>query len=134
MCSNPVRNNFHRKRYRVLMMFHKSRYNCKHFVLYGICLLTTFLSQRCNGCVPVSIFQECFFHARDARFIRELTLSYVCSLPIFFYPSPPPSTTFSSVHFSLPFPLPLSLVCYVTWISSRPSRQRNEATREGQLE
>ena len=69
-------------------------------------------------------FKKIFFHARDAKFIRELIYSPMfvlfrfsfTFLLLLFLPLLLP--LFSSIHFSLPFPLPLSLVCYVTWISS----------------
>ena len=131
MCSNPVRNNFHRKCFII-------RDTIANILCFTVptCLFTTFQSQRCNGCVPVFIFQG--FFPRTRREIHSGThlLSYVSSLPIFFYPSPPPPPTiFYSSFFFSSFLSTLSsstfscLLCYMDSIEAFSTKKRSHEGR-----
>lgn len=84
---------------------------------------------------PFLYFKKVSFHARDAKFIREThLLSYVRSLPIFFYPSPP-STTFSASFFFCSFLSTLSsstfscLLCYMDFIEAFSTKKRSHEGR-----
>ena len=107
-------------------------------MLYGTCLFTTFLSQKCNGCVPVLYFKKVFFSC-TRREIHSGThlLFYVSSLPIFFYPSPPPlpPSTTSSCIFFCSFLSALSsstfscLLCYMDFIEAFSTKKRSHEGR-----